>query len=584
MHLAGSTYDEVISTFRWEVPVTFNIAEAICDRHALATPGAPALIIEDAVRDQTGKAQAIVTTTSFGQLQRRANRLANALRESGVGRGDVVAIHLPQCLECPMAHIATQKLGAISLPMFNLFGPDAIRFRLIDSAAKVLITSQAGHDRIASGLGGIATLQRVLVVGGDDWLAIERASDQFTNVATTSEDPALLMYTSGTTGNPKGVLHAARVLLGHLPGVVVPHAAGPAANKHAADPAANKHAADPAANKHAADPAANKQVMFPQAGDRFWTPADWAWAGGLLDVLWPSLYFGVPVVGSTRGKFDAEWAFKFMAVNTIRNVFMPPTALRLLRQLPPSTSRAVPKLRTLGTGGETLGADMIAWGHDTFGLTIHEFYGQTECNLVIGNCSSLFPVRAGSMGRAIPGHTVAVVDDQGSVLPAGTPGIVAVKRPDPVLFLGYWNRPDATAEKFRGDWFLLGDVATKDADGYFWYQGRDDDLIKSNGYRIGPDEIELSLLQHHGVQAAGVIGVPDPLRGERVVAFVVPAAGLTGSTALAAELQAYVKARLAAHEYPREIIFVDALPTTITGKLRRIELRQRYADFHNAKP
>jgi acetyl-CoA synthetase len=536
MHLAGSTYDEVYRSFRWEVQGPFNIAEAICDRHARAIPDAPALIIDDGL----GKSE----TWSFARLQQAANRLANWLREIGVGRGDIVAIHLPQGAASPVAHIAVQKLGAISLPIFNLFGPDAIRYRIIDSGAKVLITSLSNSETLGAALTNIPTLYTELLVGPDRagfWDALDGYSDQFTNVATTSDDPALLMYTSGTTGNPKGVLHAARVLLGHLPGVMVPH------------------------------------ELFPQPGDRMWTPADWAWAGGLLDVLWPSLYHGVAVVGSARPKFDAEWAFRFMAEHNIRNVFMPPTALRLLRQLPPSATRPKPNLRSLGTGGETLGADMIAWGRETFGLTINEFYGQTECNLVVGNASSLFPVRPGSMGRAMPGHTVEIVDNAGNVLPPNTPGIVAVKRPDPVMFLEYWKRPDATVEKFRGDWCLLGDVATKDADGYFWYQGRDDDLINSSGYRIGPDEIETSLMQHEAVLAAGVIGAPDPLRGEIVVAFVVPSAGHVGSRDLAATLQAYVKTRLAAHEYPREIIFVDALPTTITGKLRRIDLRQTYA-------
>jgi acetyl-CoA synthetase len=237
----------------------------------------------------------------------------------------------------------------------------------------------------------------------------------------------------------------------------------------------------------------------------------------------------------------------------------------------------MPQLRTIGTGGESLGADMIAWGQATFGVTINEFYGQTECNLVVGNSSPLFPVRAGSMGRAIPGHTVEIVDDTGNVLPPGMPGIVAVRRPDPVLFLEYWKRPDATLDKFRGDWCLLGDVATKDAEGYFWYQGRDDDLINSAGYRIGPDEIEMSLMQHPAVRGAGVIGAPDPLRGEKVVAFVSLRPGFMATPDLAVELQAYVKAHLAAHEYPREIFFTDDLPTTITGKLRRVDLRQRYS-------
>ena len=296
----------------------------------------------------------------------------------------------------------------------------------------------------------------------DFWPLIERAAPHAETADTGPDDPALLIYTSGTTGNPKGALHAGRVLLGHLPGVMLPH------------------------------------DFFPQPGDRFWTPADWAWAGGLLDVLWPSLYHGVPVVGSARTKFDPEWAFAFMARHGIRNIFMPPTALRLMRQVPDPRARHAYALRSIGTGGEKLGDDMMAWGRETFGLELAEFFGQSEVNLVIGNSPKLFPVRPGSMGRAIPGHVVEVVDDAGNVLPAGTPGIVAVRRPDPVMFLEYWKRPEATAEKFRGDWCLLGDVAVKDEDGYFWFQGRDDDIISSAGYRIGPGEVEECLDQASG--------------------------------------------------------------------------------------
>jgi acetyl-CoA synthetase len=314
--------------------------------------------------------------------------------------------------------------------------------------------------------------------------------------------------------------------------------------------------------------------FFPQPGDRFWTPADWAWAGGLLDVLLPSLYHGVAVVGSVRPKFDPEWAFAFMARHGIRNVFAPPTALRLMRQVPNPRTRHAYALRSLGTGGEKLGEDMMAWGRDTFGLDLSEFYGQTEVNLVVGNAPKLFPVRPGSMGRAVPGHTVEVVDDSGNVLPPGKPGVVAVRRPDPVMFLEYWRKPEATAEKFRGDWCLLGDVAVKDEDGYFWFQGRDDDIISSAGYRIGPGEVEECLLKHPAVAFAGVIGSPDPIRGEVVSAFIVPSPGHAPSNELAAEIQAFVRERLAAHEYPRKLRFLEQLPMTITGKIRRVELRK----------
>jgi acetyl-CoA synthetase len=318
--------------------------------------------------------------------------------------------------------------------------------------------------------------------------------------------------------------------------------------------------------------------FFPQPGDRFWTPADWAWAGGLFDVLLPSLYHRVPVVGSARAKFDPDWAFAFMTRHGIRNTFLPPTALRLMRQVANPRAHHAYKLRSIGTGGEKLGQDMMAWGRETFGFDLAEFFGQTEVNLVVGNCPSLFPVKPGSMGRAIPGHVVEVVDDRGVVLPPGTPGIVAVRRPDPVMFLQYWKQREATAGKFRDDWCLLGDVAVKDEDGHFWYQGRDDDIIGSAGYRIGPSEVEECLAKHPAVALAGVIGAPDPVRGEVVAAYIVLAEGRAVASELATEIQMFVKERLAAHEYPRQVRFIDAIPMTVTGKIRRAELRKLHGN------
>ena len=537
MYLKGATYDEAASTFRWEIPERFNIAQAVCDRHAQRDPRAPALIHEEA-----GGA---VRAWTFGELSAAASRFANVLDDLDVGRGTIVGIHLPQGPESVIAHVAVQKLGAVALPLFALFGPDAVAYRLEDSAARVLVTTAAGLERITDALAAVPTLQHVVAVGGggaggvhDFWSLVDRASATRENADAAPDDPALLMYTSGTTGPPKGVLHGGRVLLGHLPGVIAPH------------------------------------DFFPRPGDRFWTPADWAWAGGLLDVLLPSLYHGVPVVASARAKFDPEWAFAFMARHGVRNVFLPPTALRLMRQVPSPRARHAYDLRSLGTGGEKLGADLLAWGQEAFGLTMNEFFGQTEVNLVVGNSAALFPVRAGSMGRAIPGHAVEVVDGEGHVLVPGTPGTIAVRRPDPVMFLEYWKRPEATAAKFRGDWCLLGDIAVKDEDGYFWFQGRDDDIINSAGYRIGPGEVEECLAKHPAVALAGVIGSPDPIRGEVVAAFIVPAHGVAPGPALAAEIQAFVKARLAAHEYPRKIRFLDEMPMTVTGKIRRGDLRK----------
>ena len=349
----------------------------------------------------------------------------------------------------------------------------------------------------------------------------------------------MIIYTSGTTGNPKGALHGHRVLPGHLPGVELPH------------------------------------EFFPQPGDLFWTPADWAWIGGLFDVLMPAWHHGVPVLVHRFTKFDPERAMDLMARHGVRNVFLPPTALKLLRQADVRPGGA--RLRTLASGGETLGGELLDWGRRTFGLTINEYYGQTECNLVVGNAACLMEVRAGSMGRPIPGHRVAIIDEQGNELPPGTEGAVAVRRPDPVMFLGYWNKPGATAGKFIGDWLVTGDRGRRDADGYLWYLGRDDDVITSAGHRIGPGEIEECLMGHPAVALAAAIGVPDPVRTEAVAAYVVLRPGHAPSDALAREVQDFVRTRLAAYEYPRQVRFVDELPMTATGKIMRRMLRQQAA-------
>jgi acetyl-CoA synthetase len=389
-------------------------------------------------------------------------------------------------------------------------------------------------------------LQTVIVTGDHAPAGVLRFDDllrdargEFTPADTGLDDPALIIYTSGTTGNPKGALHAHRVLRGHLPGVELPH------------------------------------EFFPQHDDLFWTPADWAWIGGLLDVLLPSWHHGVPVLAHRARKFDPEYAFELLAKHGVRNAFFPPTALKLMRQVKAPRERYNYALRSIGSGGETLGGEMLSWGQEAFGLTINEFYGQTECNLVLGNCAGLMDVCPGSMGRAVPGHEVAIIDDTGRVLSDGQHGHIAVRRPDPVMFLEYWNNPQATQEKFIGDWLLTGDLGKRDSEGYFWYLGRTDDVITSGGYRIGPAEVEDSLLKHPAVAMAAVIGSPDPIRTEVVKAFVVLADGTSPTHELTRQIQEHVKHQLAAHEYPREIEFVKELPLTTTGKIIRRELRQR---------
>ena len=518
--------------FRWQVPARFNIGADVVDRHA-AAGNRPALVFED----EDGR----VTRLGFRDVAQASNRFANALAALGLERGDRIGILLSQGPETAIAHVAAYKAGLIAVPLFTLFGPEALEYRLADSGARAIVTDAENAAKLDGIRDRLPDLARIIRIdGGEDgfWRLVERASDAFAPAGTAADDPALIIYTSGTTGPPKGALHAHRVLLGHLPGVELPH------------------------------------DFFPAPGDLFWTPADWAWIGGLLDVLLPAWHHGVPVLAHRARKFDPDAALALMARHGVRNVFFPPTALKMLRQ---SGATAPPglALRTLASGGETLGTELLEWGRATFGLTVNEFYGQTECNLVVGNCATLFPVRPGSMGRPIPGHRVAIVDADGRELPAGETGAIAVRRPDPVMFLGYWNNPAATAAKFAGDWLLTGDLGRIDEDGYVHYVGRDDDVITSAGYRIGPGEIEDCLLGHPAVAMAAAIGVPDPLRTEAVMAWLVLKPGHAPSDALAREIQGWVRTRLAAHEYPRHVAFVDSLPMTATGKIIRRELRQR---------
>nr|WP_237212931.1 acyl-CoA synthetase [Roseomonas sp. NPKOSM-4] len=530
----GDSYDEVRARFRWDIPARCNIAQEACERWVGSGRTALMHLREDGVE-----------RISFDELHRRTCRLANLLEAQGIARGDRIGVLLPQSPEAAVAHLAAYRIGAIAVPLFLLFGEDALEYRLADCGAAALLTDAAGLEKIAAIRDQLPALRCVLAVGGgggalDLGAGMARAKDSHACAATGPDDPALIIYTSGTTGSPKGALHGHRVLRGHLPGVELP------------------------------------QERFPQPGDLFWTPADWAWIGGLLDVLLPSLFHGVPVLAHRMAKFDPEFAFRLMADHGVRNAFLPPTALKMLRAVP-DPARFGHRLRSLGSGGETLGAEVLDWGRSAFGLTINEFYGQTECNLVVSNSAALFPVKPGSMGRAVPGHEVAILGADGAPVPPGTEGAIAIRAPDPVMFLGYWNKPEATREKFRGDWLLTGDRGLTDEEGYLNFLGRDDDVITSAGYRIGPGEVEDCLLRHPAVAMAAVIGLPDPLRTERVTAVIVPKPGVTPDATLAAGIQDFVRTRLAAHAYPRQVEFADSLPLTATGKIMRGVLRRQLA-------
>jgi len=528
-----SDYDKLYRDFRWDAPSHFNIATAACDRHADGS-GKLALIYID----QDGS----VTRTSFDELRDFSCRFASVLKADGLKRGDRVGVFLSQSLELPVAHLAAFRSGLVSVPLFTLFGEDALEFRLANSGAKAIVTDQTGWEKLSKIRERLPHLQDIYIVGGaihagakSFWQAIEEAPAEFATAATAADDPAIIIYTSGTTGNPKGALHAHRVLLGHLPNVEMAH------------------------------------DFFPKPGDVMWTPADWAWIGGLFDALFPAWYHGVPVVGYRAKKFDAHEAMQLMADHNVRNVFLPPTALKLMRQS--GVKHAGVKLRSIFSGGESLGSELLDWVRATFGIEAHEIYGQTECNLVVGNNSKLFPILPGSMGKATPGFDVRIVNEQGEVLPNGTTGIIGVRQPNPCTMIEYWRNPEATAKKYAGDFLLTGDLGKRDDNDYFWYMSREDDVITSAGYRIGPSEIEDTLIKHPAVALAAVVGVPDPIRTESVKAWIVLRPGFAASDALAREIQDFVKVKLAAHEYPRQVQFADSLPMTATGKVLRRDLR-----------
>jgi acetyl-CoA synthetase len=535
-------YDELYKSFRWQVPEHYNIAQACCGQWA-AERTRFALYWEDESGAQAAYA--------FWDIQVAANRLSNALTGLGVKRGERVAILLPQRPETAIAYIAIFQMGAIALPLSHLFGPDALEYRMNHAEASVAIVEPATIANLFAIKDRLAHLRHVIGVGGardagvHSWeQLLEKSSSRFTAVETKADDPALIIYTSGTTGPPKGALKAHRVLIGNVPGFVHSH------------------------------------DFFPQGGDLFWSPADWAWTGGLMDALLPAWLFGIPILGY-RGRFDAEKAYYLLEKYGIRNSFLFPTALKLMmKAVPEPRKRYELNLRSVMSAGESVGVTVIEWAREELGVTVNEMFGQTEINYVVGNCQAAWPVKPGSIGRPYPGHRVAVIDDQGNALAPGELGEIAVHRSfqqqrDPVFFLEYWKNPQATRDKFIGDWGCTGDQGKMDADGYLWYQGRSDDVIKSAGYRIGPAEIESCLVKHPAVANAAVIGKPDPTRGAIVKAFIVLQPGEAPSQRLIDEIQKHVRARLAPYEYPREIEFIDALPMTTTGKVQRKELRKR---------
>lgn len=524
-------YRSLRSQFAWRIPARSNIAGRIFDAHG--DSNRPAIV--------TTQGDAPGETWTFSRLVSTAKRYGQLFRGLGITRGDRIGVVMPQSPELAAVHLATYAVGAIAVPMSALYGPSTSRHVLGDSGAVALVTDEVHAVRLRSLRGDLPDLRHVIVRGRAESgeLALADASgmsEELDPVDTDSDDPALLLYTSGSTGRPKGVLHAHRVLEGYL---------------------------------------LTFRLFFGPDFDEpsvFYTPSDWAWVGGLLDILLPALLLGYPVVADD-GRFSVDRTYRILADHQVTHAFFTPTALKMLTQFPHPRQEFELAMRMIASGGEAVPWSLYRWASDELDATISEFYGLTEVNHLAGG-SPLWPPRRGSMGLPYPGREVAVVDQSGSPVAPGSVGEIAVRPGDPTQMLGYWNNEAATEERFRNGWIMTGDLARANADGYLYFEGRRDDMINSAGYRIGPVEVEETLLEHPAVAEAAVIGSPDSLRGEIVKALVVPEAGHLADENLITDLKALVKERLAAYKYPRAIEFVTDLPKTTTGKINRSLLRE----------
>ena len=541
--LEGKTYNEIYEDFHWNIPQKLNIGVEICDKWA-QDKNRIALIHID--RDSQ------VSKYSFWELKNLSNRFSNALCALGVTREDRVAVFLPNTPETLISHIAIYKTGAILVPLLTLFGPMAIEYRLQSSGARVLITNGENLPKVLEVRKSLPALEVLIVVDGnksrheqadilDFWNTLEKGSRHFDVIETGSDDPALIVYTSGTTGPPKGALHGHKLLPSEVSNLGF------------------------------------NLNLFPQPGDLLWTHCDWAYVAGSFTALYPTLNNGLSVVNYERtGRFDPDEAFRVISEHGVTVIFAIASALRIMMENVehPSKKYDLSELRSIAVGGETMGQDLLEWGREELGVELNENYGLTECDYSICNCSAVMEIRESSMGRAIPGHVVEIIDDSGNVLPPDTYGQIAIRKPNPSIFIGYWNDPEATRARFIGDWLCTGDYATKDVDGYYWFTGREDDIIETGGYRIGPGEIEAALKRHDSVADTAVIGIADAIKGEVVKAFVTVKSGVVPDQHLRDELRKHVRNKLEAHAYPKEIEFLDELPVGNTGKVMKQELRR----------
>lgn len=535
------SYNQLCESFEWEVPDAFNLATYLCDRWAAETPEAVALYVEtlDGKRAEY----------TYRELQQRSRQLANALAEMGVSRGDRVALTAPQDVETLLTHLAAWRLGAISVPLAPQFGPDAMGYRIDDSGASVCIVDPDNLETIANVRDDLDALEHILVTNDDTagsdtdgfWSTIESYDEKIETATVDADEDAVIVYTSGTTGNPKGVRTPHRLHLGILPGFITIHC----------------------------------NLTIDE--DTVWrSPGGWGWMIFFVGIA--PLFYGKSLVASPA-RYDPERELELIERYDVTNWFAPPTVIRMMMNQISDPSRFdVSTVRSIPTGGEAVGQSIVDWADETFGnVTINEAYGQSEALLTVGECGTLLENREGKMGPRVPGHEVDIVHPETaeSIAP-GEIGEIAVRHEgNPVIFNGYWNMPRQTDAKFKNGWLLTEDLGVKDENNYFAFHSRKDDVIICSGYRVSPEELEEKLSTHEAVDDAGVIGIPNDTRGQVPKAFVIVNEDFESSDQLAIDLQNYIKERLAPYEYPREIEFLDNLPTTpASGKIQRSELRK----------
>jgi acetyl-CoA synthetase len=508
-------YEEACAEHRWEVPERYNIAFDVCDKH-------PREKLAMVFESYTGEQRDV----TWGELQDRSNQIANVLTERGVQRGDRVAMVLPPGPDTAAAFFAVWKCGAILLSMSVLYGDEGIRHRLTDSEPKLLLTDADNAARFADPV--------VL----DDAL-LEGAATTFEAVDTAADDPAQLYYTSGTTGLAKGIVHAHRYVLAHEEFVYCHDV---------------------------------------RDGERFHGMGEWAWAAGIAPLLGPWRLGAVQCVFRREGGFDPVRQLEFLSKHRPTNVFTTPTAMRAMMTVADAGQRYPQDFRIVCSAGEPLNPEAIRWFREQYGVTVLDYYGLTESYPLVANYPFM-EVREGSMGRPMPGWDVTILDEDERPVPTGERGEICLRaRSNPHYPLGYWRQPEATEETFGGEWFHSKDAARFDEDGYVWYEGRADDVIIAAGYRIGPFEVESACLEHPAVREAAAVASPDEVKGHVVKAFIVLNEGFAPSDETAKEIRDFVRGHLSAYAYPRKIEFADDLPKTLTGKIRRIELRQRELD------